>query len=152
MLNQILDLVKQNGLDAIVKNPAIPNENNEAALQDASSSIVEVIKSQISGGNLQQLLAVFQSGQLSGVMDNPVVKQIVDQFSAKLQNNYGVNADSAQESAQQLIPQVLEKFTGKLNDPNDNAFSMDNILNVLKGDDGKFGLDDLKGFASKFGF
>ncbi len=152
MFDELLNLVKQNGQGAIVQNNAIPNEHNESAMQDATSSITDVLKNQVSGGKLQDLMGMFQSGQLSNLTNHPIVKQIIDKFSGNLQSNYGVKAEDANQSSAALIPGVLKQFVDKTNDPNDNSFNLQNIMSQFAGEDGKLGLDDLKGITGKFGF
>ena len=41
------DLVKQFGYDAVVNNIAVPNEQNEAVMNEASSSILDGLKNDI---------------------------------------------------------------------------------------------------------
>jgi hypothetical protein len=40
MLDELINLVKQQAGDAIVNNPAIPNDKNDLAVQEAGSSIL----------------------------------------------------------------------------------------------------------------
>ena len=40
MFEQLTQLVQQFGNDAVVRNDAIPNEQNEAVMNEASSSII----------------------------------------------------------------------------------------------------------------
>lgn len=44
MLTQLSQLVQEFGADAVVKNEAIPNEQNEAVLKETSNSIFQVYK------------------------------------------------------------------------------------------------------------
>ena len=92
MLENLLQLVTQNAGDAITNNPQIPNEHNEAAVQDASSSIMDVLGSHASsgGGGLSGVLDLLKGGG-GDLTSNPIVSQIIQQFSGKLQNNYGVD-------------------------------------------------------------
>jgi len=48
MLENLIDLVKQNAGSAIINNPAIPNEQNDAAINAAGSSIMDGLKNMIS--------------------------------------------------------------------------------------------------------
>ncbi len=152
MFDELLNLVKQNSDAAIVQNTSIPNEYNESAMKDATSSITDILKNQISGGGLQNIMAMFTGGQLSGLTDNPIVKQIMEKFSGSLQSNYGVKAEDANQSSASLIPDVLKQFVQKTNDPQDSSFDLQSMMTQFGGADGKLGLDDLKGFAGKLGF
>jgi hypothetical protein len=55
MLDQLMKLVEQHAGDAIVNNPAIPNQHNNAAIKDVASQIFSGLQSQASGGNMQLL-------------------------------------------------------------------------------------------------
>ena len=44
MLENLINLVRENAGDAIINNPAIPNERNEEAVQDTSNSIVSSLQ------------------------------------------------------------------------------------------------------------
>lgn len=51
MLENLKELVRKYAGDAIINNPAIPNERNEEAVTDASTSILEGLKNAVSNGN-----------------------------------------------------------------------------------------------------
>ncbi|WP_419700397.1 hypothetical protein [Mucilaginibacter sp. NFX135] len=143
MLENLLQLVTQNAGDAITNNPQIPNEHNEAAVQDASSSIMDVLGSHLSsgGGGLSGVLSLLKGGG-GDLANNPIVSQIIQQFSGKLQNNYGVDGAAAQSTATSLIPQVLGQLANKTNDAGDSSFDIQSILGSLGGADGKFDMSD----------
>ena len=44
MFEQLTELVKQYGGEAVVNNPAVPNDQNDAVMNEASSSIVDGLK------------------------------------------------------------------------------------------------------------
>ena len=52
MFDQLVNLVKQHAGSAIVDNPAIPNERNEEAINETSSSIAGGLQNMFSGGNV----------------------------------------------------------------------------------------------------
>lgn len=143
MLENLLQLVTQNAGDAITNNPQIPNEHNETAVQDASSSIMDVLGNHASsgGGGLSGVLDLLKGGG-GDLTNNPIVGQIIQQFSGKLQNNYGVDGEAAQSTASSLIPQVLGQLANKTNDAGDSSFNIQSILGSLGGADGKFDMSD----------
>lgn len=72
MLDQLLLLVKEHAGEAIINNPAIPNEKNEAAISETAGGIFEVLKGQLSEGNAGALTGLFKNtGE-----NNPIVGQI----------------------------------------------------------------------------
>ena len=62
MLDQLVKLVEQNAGEAIVKNQAIPNQFNNAAIHEVAGSIFNTLKGQVAQGNMQQVVSMFQGG------------------------------------------------------------------------------------------
>jgi len=63
MLDQLINLVEQQAGSAIINNPAIPNQYNQAAIKDVAQQIFNGLQNQATSGNLQQLTSLFQSEQ-----------------------------------------------------------------------------------------
>ncbi len=139
MLEQLFNLVKENAQDAIVNNNAIPNQHNEAAVGEATNAIHDHLSQAVSQGNLQEILGLF--GNAQNLTSNPLVENIVSQLAGSLSSKFGVDGAQAQNIASSLIPQVLEKFSSKTNDPTDSSFSMNDIMSHLAGGGGTRGVD-----------
>ena len=56
MFEQLTQLVQQFGKDAVVKNDAVPNEQNEAVMQEASNSILDGLKNMAKLQSMLQIL------------------------------------------------------------------------------------------------
>jgi hypothetical protein len=144
MLDQLVKLVQQNAGDAIVKNPAIPDSQNNAAIQDVASNIFSGLQSQAQGGNVSQLMGMFQGGG-SSLTNNPVVAGIISKVAGSLASKFGVAPQTAQQIASTLLPKVMNQFVSKTNDPNDRDFDMQDMLKQFTGNGnigdmlGKFG-------------
>ncbi len=139
MLENLNELVKESTQEAIVNNSAIPNEQNEAAIQAASGSIFDSLKQQLSSGNIGGLVDAFKGGNVEG---SAVVQDASSGFVDKLAG-MGINLDSAKAIAASVIPGIVSKFINKTNDPNDSSFNIQDVLTKISGDDGKFQLSDL---------
>lgn len=63
MLKNLFNLIKENGTDAVINNPAIPNEENNAVLADATHSVADGLQAALAGGGLQSILSLFSSGE-----------------------------------------------------------------------------------------
>lgn len=137
MLDNLLNLVKEHAGDAIINNPAIPNERNDEAIQTASSGIFDTLKNQLSSGGLDSIKGLFSDGNLQS---NAMVQQISGNVSGELMKKFGLDNGAASGIVQQLIPTVMEKFVNKTNDPNDNSFDMGDILKNLGGQGGIGGM------------
>lgn len=106
MFEQLTQLVQQFGNESVVKNDAIPNEQNEAVMNEASSSILSGLQNIVSGGGVDQLAGLFQ-GNNALDSSNPVVQKLTEQLTGNLGEKFGINSKTASSVAGNLIPQIL---------------------------------------------
>lgn len=139
MLENLFNLVKEQGASSVIENPAIPNEQNNAVLADATHSVADGLQGVLAGGGLQNVLSLFNSknnnssGGISSLLDNPIVRNIISNFTNKLTNNHRINRDQASGIANNLIPSVLSNLVNRTNDPNNNSFDINSIIGSLTG-------------------
>ncbi len=134
MLDQLVKLVEQNADEAIVKNQAIPNQFNNAAIQEVAGSIFNTLKGQAAQGNLQQVASMFQgSASQSNLANNPMVKQMIASVAGNFAAKFGVSSAQAQSIVAGLLPTVMNQFVKKTNDPKDNSFDLTNIMKSVSG-------------------
>jgi hypothetical protein len=128
MLDNLINLVKEQAGDAIISNPAIPNERNDEAIAETSNSIAGGLQGMLSGGGMKDLLNMFggQNDATSTVTQN-VSGGVID----KLVNKFGINRDQASGIAGALVPNVLKNLVNKTNDPGDSSFNIQDIFNKL---------------------
>ena len=124
MFDQLLKLVKEHSGDAIVNNPAIPNEQNDAAIKTATSGIMDQLKNLSS----DKITDMFKS---SNVANTPEVGNISSNVAGELMNKFGINKDQAAGIVKTLIPIVMTNLVKKTNDPNDNSFDLKGIIGSL---------------------
>jgi len=130
MLENLLNLVKENAGSAIINNPEISNEHNDAAIATASSSIVDGLKNAVSNGNIDDIMNLFKG---DNIQDNTVAQGIQGNFISELMNKFGLNEQSANGIAGGLLPSVIQQFVHKTNDPNDSSFDISNIIQNIGG-------------------
>jgi len=133
MLENLINLVKNNAQDVIVNNSAIPNQFNDAAVGDTANGIIEGIKSQVQAGNLGDIMGLLQGGAPSTLTSHPIVSNIITNLAGNFTSKYGVDSQKATGIASALVPTVISQLTGKLNDPNDNSFDLQNIMTTFGG-------------------
>ena len=153
MFEQLTQLVQQFGNDAVVKNDAVPNEQNEAVMQEASNSIVDGLKNIAAEGNISDLSSLFQGNNASDT-SNPVVQKLTEQLTGNLGEKFGLSADAASGVAGSLIPKVLGSLIGKAKDPNDSSFQISDIIGALTGGDSQAGggiMDAISKYGGQFG-
>lgn len=153
MFDQLTDLVKQFGGDAVVNNAAVPNEHNEAVLNEASSSILEGLKGMIANGNTADLAGLFQ-GNNAADASNPIVQQLSEKLSGSLGEKFGLSNDAASGVAGSLIPKVLGSLVNKAKDPNDSSFQISDIINAISGGNSETSggiMDAISKYGGQFG-
>lgn len=130
MFENLLDLVKQNAGDAIINNPAIPNEHNDAAIQTAAGGIMDHLKGMVASGGTESISGLLSGGDLS---NNPEVAKISGSVAGSLASKFGISSEQATGVAASLIPMVMGSLVKKTNDPNDKSFDMGSIISAVAG-------------------
>lgn len=136
MLEELFNLVKSQGQEDVINNPAVPNDQNDAVLASATQSVTEEIQGTLAGGGLQNILSLFGGGGSnsgSSLLNNPIVSNIISNFTNKLTGNHGVSSSAASGIAASLIPNVISSLINKTNDPGNSSFTLDNLLHTVTG-------------------
>ena len=152
MLEQLTQLVQQFGDDAVVKNSAIPNDQNEGVMYETSNSIFSTLKKIASEGNTEQLTGLF-TGKSPIDNSNPVVQQITQQLSGSLDEKFGLNNDTSSNVAGSMIPQILNSLVNKAKDPKDGSFQISDIINAVSGNSAQASsiMDTISKYGMQFG-
>lgn len=139
MLDNILkSLVHEQGQTAVVQNNAVPNEHNEAVMQEAQQSIFSGLQ-HMAKENPQQLQQLVDADG-DGVQDSPAVNNVANHFAGNISNKFGIPSGAAKSLAIMLIPIVLGKLFKKTKDPNDKSIGLDDLLGGLMGGGGLGGM------------
>ena len=152
MFEQLTQLVQQYGGDAIVKNNAVPNEHNEAVVNETGNSIFAGLQKIASEGGAEQLAGLF-SGKSSIDSSNPIVQQITQQLSESLGQKFGLSSEASSGVAASMIPQVLNSLVNKAKDPNDSGFQISDIIGAISGNSGQASgiMDTISKYGMQFG-
>lgn len=145
MLENLMNLVRQNAGDGILQNDAIPNEKNEQAVEGAGKSILATLQSALASGKINDVLGYFKGGGTN----SGLVQQATGNYASQLQQNLGLDESQAQYTANKVIPQTMNQLATKTADPSDNGFNIQDIFNQLSG--GKTGGMNLQGMLDRFG-
>ncbi|HEX6227554.1 MAG TPA: hypothetical protein VFZ52_24220 [Chryseolinea sp.] len=132
MLEQLINLVQQNSGEEIVKNPEVPNEFNNAAIQDVAKQILNGLQGQADKGNMQDIMLMFQ-GSRSSIAGNPVISQLISGATRSLSTRFGVSPQAASQIANSLIPVVMNQFVSRTNDPSDKDFDLEDFVKNVTG-------------------
>jgi hypothetical protein len=136
MLDQIIQYAKDQLGDQVKGQHGLDDNQQSEVFSIAQSSLFESIKGQITGGNLNQIMEMFNgktdadNGAVSGQMTNSVVQGLMDKL--------GFDNAKAGGIAQSVIPAILNRFTSP---DSGNASDAGDLIK-------KFGLDTDSGVAT----
>ncbi len=151
MLEQLMGMIANNSQDAIVNNPAIPNEHNDSAMQTILSSVLGGMGGgQQGGGGTGGLMSILggamgnQGG--GGMMSNPIVAGVAQNAIAGLMNKFGIQNAAAQGIVAQVLPGLLSQMSSAHSDSN-NSFNLGDVTGALA--DGKLDMNDIMNIGGK---
>ena len=130
MFEKLFLLVKNNAGTAVIDNPAIPAKYHDAVINEASSSIIEVLKGQMEMGKMKDLVSFFQ---FSSAYNSSLVASIVNKFANKLNNFYGIEPAAALSTAKSLITPVMAQMVKESKNEKNKDFGLSNLLSKLTG-------------------
>ncbi len=138
MLDELFKIVKQFGTDSVVNNPAIPNEQNQEVMADATKTIASGFQNIVAGGGLENILDLFKGGgsgggNAAGLLKNPIVTMMVGYFISKLVSKYKMSPAAASQVANNLIPNSVSDLIRQTNDPGNEKATLDNLIGSLTG-------------------
>lgn len=143
MLENLQNLVKEFAGDAIINNPAIPNERNDEAVAATSNSIIGGLKDAIAKGNISDVMSMFNNNEQEPV-NTDIGQNIKGNVVQDLMQKFGLDQGKALGIASTLLPGLLKRFVQKTNDPGDNSFDLQSIIGGLTGGGSGVGGDLLK--------
>lgn len=149
MFDQLMNLVKQHSGDAIINNPAVPNEQNEEVMSTTSGSIMDSLKGMMGDGGAASVLNLFNQNNSADITNHPVTQNVSSNLITTLMSKFGLDSDKAGGIASAVIPMVMSKLVSKTNASNDSSFDLQGIFNSLSGD--KTSGINIGSLASKFG-
>ena len=130
MFDELFDIIRQNGQQAVVENDAVPNVHNGAVMQEAQNSIVNGLSGLTDPAQRNSLFESVQNGQTES---NPAVQQISNNFMGNIMQKFGINAGTAASIASALIPMVLSKLANKNSQGGAGGLDLGGLLGSLTG-------------------
>ncbi|TDD75550.1 hypothetical protein [Flavobacterium caseinilyticum] len=152
MFEQLIQLTKQFGYQSVVTNSNIPNEQNEAVINETTSSIFSGLQKIASEGAFDQLASLFQGNNAQDT-SNPVVQKLIQQLSGNLGEKFGLAEGTATGVAGNIIPKILGSLIGKAKDPNDSSFQISDVIAAIAGNSGQNSsiMDAISKYGVQFG-
>jgi hypothetical protein len=132
MFEPLFKIVEQNAQKAIIQNTAIPDQMNNAAIKEVTNQIFTNLKGQVSQGNMQQVISIFQTSG-KGMSGHPLINSIVASVAESLTAKFGIQASAAQSVAATMVPTVMNEVIRKANDPRDIEFDLQQMMRGMTG-------------------
>lgn len=130
MLDQLINLVKENAGNAVINNNDVPNEKNDAVINTAADGIMNHFKNLAGNGGLGAITDIIKG---NNVANNPEVTKMATNIAGSISEKYGIGSGKAEGIVKDLIPAVLSNLSKTTNDPNDSRFTLEGILGSLTG-------------------
>ncbi|MCE7039462.1 hypothetical protein [Dyadobacter sp. CY312] len=149
MLDQLLGLIQQNSQQAIVQNPAVPNEQNEDVMQTLLGSITGGLQEQAQSGNIQGLMGLLSGNSgatAGGLMNNPIVASIASNAIGSIMQKFGINNSAASGIVASVLPGVIGGLISKVSNSGDSSIDFNSILGGLMGGGGTQAASPASGF------
>lgn len=137
MLEELFKLVKGVANDNAAHNDTLPADQKDAVVAEATNTVASGLRNMVAGGGLQNLLSLFggtnNSQSNKGLLSNPIVNMMVGHLAGKLMSKFKLGSGEANNVASSMIPDVIGNLVKKTNDPGENGFSLDGLLNSITG-------------------
>ena len=138
MLEQILELVKQQGQQSVVQNTEVHNEKNNEVMMEAASTITGGLQNMLSGGGLQNIISMFsgdQSQSRNGILSNPITSMMIGHLANNLMKKMNLSPAVANTVANNIIPGVLNNLVNntRSSDPANSGFNLNSLISDLTG-------------------
>ena len=130
MIENLIQLVKENAGEAVYNNPAIPAQKKDTVVNTTAESIQDALKDHLGSGGLGALTGLLNGGSSNASsLTNNISGYVIDALVRKA----GIDQGTAGKIVSSLLPIIIQKFLSKTKDPNDNSFTIDGVLKNLSG-------------------
>jgi uncharacterized protein YidB (DUF937 family) len=131
MIDQLMQMIQQSGQQSVVENSEVPNENNDAILNEAQQSITSGLQGLASTGELNTLMESTNDPQQ--VAAHPAVQNISNNFMGSIMEKFGLSKGTAATIAASIIPMVIGKMMNKGGQQGGGGFDLGGLLSSLTG-------------------
>ena len=139
MLEELFNLVKGVANDNSGQNNLLPAEHKDEVVAEATNTVASGLRNMVAGGGVESLLGLFGSNNNNdsksgkSLLSNPIVAMMVGHFASKLMSKFKLGSGEASNVASSMIPNVISSLVNKTNDPGNNGFSLEALLNSITG-------------------
>lgn len=133
MFGKLYSIVKESVSNDLLRGLNLQPDSHESIINEASGTIIDVLKSQIESGKIADLLSVFR---VHHIEDNSLVRSMISKYAIRLNKNYGILIGDAKKMAEEVMPLIIRKLvsTSKESDQEVNGRNgIYDLFNSLSG-------------------
>ncbi|MEO5909428.1 MAG: hypothetical protein ABIP95_01005 [Pelobium sp.] len=130
MFNKLNQLVKENAKKEVFLTAGIAESSLEAAVNEASGVMIDVLKSQLDNGKAKDLVSFFKGKKSDR---EALVRLMTNKYANRINKYYGISADDARGLSLLVIPSTMEKFTSMITEEKKEGNDIFPLLNWLSG-------------------
>ncbi len=134
MIERVRSIVREFSGDAIINNPAIPNDKNEKAIDTTAISIIEHIQDEARTGNTHALIDILNKNDDPAL--NPSVNRVSTGVAGDLVKKLGLDRATALGVVNKIIPPIIKKIRSKSTESDKEEFSVHNFFGSINRADG----------------
>ena len=130
MVTALNQIVRKNSTEHLFVNAGIIPTQIEAAINEASGVMVDVLKNQLENGKALDLMSFFK-----GIKSNRtlITSMMVKKYTNRLTQYYHISEIAAYQLAIAIIPSTVEQFVSQTDDQQKSENGFIQLLNWLSG-------------------
>lgn len=133
MLDSILNMVKNEAMQVITNNSAIPEGKKAETVETTTHAIASGLQQNLNLSNLSGLSGLLGGGGSSSLANNPMVSSIQNTVVNALVQKVGLSQGIASTIASTVMSSVVNALSKRVNDPNDKGFNLESIVGAFTG-------------------
>lgn len=136
MLENIIQLVKDQVLPVINNNADIPENKKNDAIETTTNSILEGIKKQLMPDGISDISNMFSNSESSPINNfgnTEMIKGVESTVSSALSDKIGLNAQISTAIASAIVPIVINMLKQGASKDGESSFDISSLIGMLTG-------------------
>jgi hypothetical protein len=130
MFGKLNQIVKENASKEVFLTAGIAETSLEAAVNEASGVMIDILKRQVEAGKAKDVLTFFKSKK-SG--REAIIMLMINKYANRLNKYYGLSSVEAKKLSTSIIPVAMDKFILEIAEEKKEGNSIFPLLNWLSG-------------------
>lgn len=131
MLQDVMNMVRETVSNAISGNQEVPEEKKGQVVETTTHAIADGLKRNMNMDNLKGIVSLFKGHDSTD--KNPITGNIETSVANALKEQVGLQPNTANSITASIVPMVISALAGRMNDPNDKEFDVQNLIRSFIG-------------------